>query len=264
MKVLLWNTNKKLINKVIADIIIQQKADYITLIEYVDDVDELIKMINSEQKVYNKYITAAARNIVCVGRIINVHPGPHAQKYSIQVINDEMIMCCIHLPSRIYSQDEQLRAIWVKKITDEILHYEETTGIDNTIIMGDFNANPYESTCLSALGFHAIPSREVAKRVTRTICDTEFKMFYNPTWNLMGDFNYPPGTFFHNGSEVENSYWHLLDQVMIRPSLVDRFKNDSLKIIHRVGNLDLVDKSGHPLKSISDHLPIVYEIEDIK
>lgn len=92
-----------------------------------------------------------------------------------------------------------------------------------------------------------------------------FKMFYNPMWNLFGDFSYPPGTYYHNGSEPINSFWNIYDQVMIRPSMRNCFVEKSLKIIVEMQKYSLVDKLRHPRKDISDHLPIVFEIkgEDI-
>ena len=89
-----------------------------------------------------------------------------------------------------------------------------------------------------------------------------FKMFYNPMWNLFGDFSYPPGTHYHNGSEPINSFWNIYDQVMIRPGMKKCFVEKSLKIITDMQKYSLVDKLKHPRKDISDHLPIVFEIKE--
>lgn len=87
-------------------------------------------------------------------------------------------------------------------------------------------------------------------------------MFYNPMWNLFGDFSYPPGTYYHNGSEPVNSFWNIYDQVMIRPGMKKCFVEKSLKIITDMQKYSLVDKLKHPRKDISDHLPIVFEIKE--
>lgn len=59
-----------------------------------------------------------------------------------------------------------------------------------------------------------------------------------------------------------NPYWHIYDQVIIRPSLRSRFVDGNLKIITGSANVSLLDKNKHPNHSISDHLPITFEIKE--
>ena len=262
VKILLWNTRKNKINSMISQIIQQENADYISLVEYDDNLNELLALLNQDGRVYMSYITIAADGMVALGKIRQVKPGPHEKRYSIQVVANDLIICCVHLSSKIFGNHEDKQLIEARSIVDKLERFEKMSGICNTIVMGDFNANPYEKTCLDAGGFHALPIRDVVKRESRIISDVEFKMFYNPTWNLLGDFNYPPGTFYHNGNETNNPFWHLLDQVIIRPSLISRFNEKSLKIIHTVNEISITDVSGHPEKNYSDHFPIIFEIED--
>jgi len=47
--------------------------------------------------------------------------------------------------------------------------------------------------------------------------------FYNPTWNLLGDANGPPGTYYwRNGREEAG--WYVLDHVLLRPKIVSRLR----------------------------------------
>lgn len=263
MKILLWNTKKNKINKLLGELVEQENADYVALIEYDDDIDELIGILNEKGRKYNKYVTIGADNMVAFGKLTNVKPGPHEKRYSIQVVNDTMIICCIHLSSRLYGDYPDRQLIDAQKIVSEIKNYEKENDMYNTVVIGDFNANPYDKMCLGALGFHAVPIRTVAKKGRRKVEDSYFDMFYNPTWNLLGDFNYPPGTFFHGGSNPVNSFWHLLDQVLLSPTLIDSFNEESLKIVYKVNGKKIINEEGHPDKQISDHLPIMFEIEDI-
>jgi len=147
-------------------------------------------------------------------------------------------------------------------IVADINELEKKFKLENTIILGDINENPYDSGCLNATKFHGIPSGEDAQKGSRSIMGKTFKMFYNPMWNLFGDFCYPPGTYYHNGSEPVNSFWNIYDQVMIRPGMKKCFVEKSLKIITDMQKYSLVDKLKHPRKDISDHLPIVFEIKE--
>ena len=163
------------------------------------------------------------------------------------------------MPSKLYA-DVLKRGIAIARIVEEIQIQEEKLGIEKTIIVGDINENPYETGCLGASGFHGIPVYKDTMKKYRVIMDESFKMFYNPMWNLLGDFSFPPGTYYYSGNEVENSFWNVYDQVMIRPCLRGQFVDDELKILSATKKRKLIDANNHPDKKISDHLPIVFEI----
>jgi len=55
----------------------------------------------------------------------------------------------------------------------------------------------------------------------------------------------------------------MFDQVLIRPSLLDRFSNDSLEIVEEFGDYSLLSSdNGVPDKTrASDHLPILFGLD---
>ena len=81
-------------------------------------------------------------------------------------------------------------------------------------------------------------------------------------WNFFGDFEKPPGTCYFPTSKAECTYWHIFDQVMIRPCLREQFIKESLEIVTHTSAILLIDKKGHPNKEFSDHFPIVFEIKE--
>ena len=81
-------------------------------------------------------------------------------------------------------------------------------------------------------------------------------------WRFLGDETHPYGTYYHNNNSTINTYWNLYDQVIIRPALRERFVDASLKIITETQTQYLLDNKGHPDKNISDHLPIIFEIQE--
>ena len=177
-------------------------------------------------------------------------------------IDDNTILCGVHLNSQIYSDNAERREIDIEQIIGDLLKLEDELDTKNTIIVGDFNINPYDKTCVSARYFHGIPIYEDAVRETRTVAGREFHMFYNPMWNFLGDFTEPYGTYYHSSSDTVNPYWNVYDQVIIRPALRKRFVDDNLKIITETAMVSLLDKNKHPDRSISDHLPITFEIKE--
>ena len=139
---------------------------------------------------------------------------------------------------------------------------EDKYKTNSSIVVGDFNLNPFEEPMIGALGAHAIPCKKVAKRNKRKISGKDYKMFYNPMWNLFGDNSSPPGTYYYSSSEQVSYFWNIFDQVIIRPDVVEFFDINSLKVVTEVDDIKLLNKNGIPDKNnISDHLPIFFSIE---
>jgi len=87
--------------------------------------------------------------------------------------------------------------------------------------------------------------------------------FYNPMWNCFGDERGgPPGTFYRDKADPIAHFWHIYDQVLLRPLLVPRFVHKDLKILTQCGDVPLLNADGEPDKeSASDHLPILFRLD---
>ncbi len=263
MKIVFWNTKENTgINPYICDIIINNKVDIIILAEYIADIYDLQDILYNYGVCMKQYTSPGCERITLLGNYKNVEPAFQNTYCSLQVIQDSYILGGIHLPSKTHC-DRRKRDIAIREIIYEIQKLEDRLSCENTIITGDFNENPYEAGCLAADNFHGIPCCIDAEKKFRQVLGSQFKMFYNPMWNLFGDFSFPPGTFYYNGNDAEIPFWNILDQVMIRPCLRNKFIDNELKILYKAGKRDLVNrKNNRPDKKISDHLPIVFEIKE--
>ncbi|MCK4823091.1 hypothetical protein KA005_45445 [bacterium] len=130
----------------------------------------------------------------------------------------------------------------------------------NTIIIGDFNMNPFEKGMVAASAIHSIPCSLTAKERKRVIKGREYSMFYNPMWNLFGDNDNKPGTYYYKKASHLVYFWNIFDQVIIRPELIDKFNSKSLEIISKAGEISLVDENHRPC--LSDHLPIFFSLKE--
>lgn len=258
MRIMFWNTYKNTsINQIICEIAKENNVDIIFLAEYEDNIQSLICALDMQS-----YFTLGCDRIKVIGKKKNVEPGIQGTRYSIQIIENKYILCAMHLPSQMRYGHQERRNIIIQTILNDLQDTEKRLNSKRTIILGDFNEDPYEDGCLSAVNFHGLPSMNDALKSYRIIEGKQFEMFYNPMWNLFGDFNFPPGTYYYAGSDPKCSYWHIFDQVMIRACLKNEFLKDSLEIITKAGKKDLLNTKGYPNKEYSDHLPIVFEIQE--
>ena len=135
---------------------------------------------------------------------------------------------------------------------------EKTHNCKNTIAIGDYNANPFEESCISAAFMHSTPFyEEIVDKHTRTIQGKVYQKFYNPTWKFFGNKKAPYATYYYdNSGQMENYCWNAFDQVLIRPTLMRAFDEENLKIITETQTHSLID-GGKPNKTAySDHLPL--------
>lgn len=263
MRVLFWNTYKNSgINRVLSDLIIENKIDIAILAEYEANLQELFESFSKYRMLMKQYITIGCERLILFGNITSVLPGIQAPHYSIQIINSRYILCSVHLTSQIYTDNERKRNLAIERIVGDIQRLEDELNIDKTIVVGDFNINPFDGGCVDANLFHSLPVYEDVKRKSRKIEGENYRMFYNPMWNFFGDHRKPYGTYYYNGSDVNNLFWNIYDQVIIRPSLRESFIDNELRIITETETKNLLDSKGHPDKAISDHLPLIFEIKE--
>lgn len=261
MKYLFWNTHKNIqINDVLSEIIIENDINMVLLAEYNADSADLITKVSNQHLKMQEYPMLSKR-IKMFGTIANIHGGKESDQYCIRVINNQDIICCVHLNSKIYNGEADSREDTVQYILHDIEEKEQEINSENSIVVGDFNSNPYDNALINARYFHGMPIYDIAKSKSRTFNGHEYRMFYNPMWNFLGDADKPYGTYYYSGSNAINTYWHIYDQVIIRPALKERFIQDSLKIITGTKTKSLLNGKGHPDKQYSDHLPIMFEIK---
>ena len=263
MKILFWNAHKnENINPYIVSLVQEHNVDVLILAEYVADEMELNNLFKSSGLQMSRCNTLGCKRISAWSNYVDVQAANQNEYYSIQIIQGKYIICGIHLMTDMYGDHNEERLSLSQQIIHDIKECEEKIDSQRSIIIGDFNEMPYGGSCLNANGFHGLPVLKESDSPTRVVNGVEYKKFYNPMWNLMGDFSYPPGTYFLNQSKLRSPMWYMLDQVIVSKELLSAFKRESLKIITACGNADLADTHGHPNKKISDHFPIICEIEN--
>ena len=110
-----------------------------------------------------------------------------------------------------------------------------------------------------ASGLHAAMTKATARERKRTVGGTQYRYFYNPMWGHFGDRTPgPPGTYYYSRGADVSYFWHMFDQVLIRPDLIERFDDETLQVLAAAGSTPLIGQNGRP--TASDHLPISFKL----
>jgi exonuclease III len=266
---LFWNTNRKPLIKEIANIAKYNNIDVILLAEHnLNDV-ELLLELNSESSDYEipspifknsriKIITKFSADLVSP---VADEKENRYTSFKIRVSDSEEILVFgIHLPDNRNTKNDGINSI-AGEVARAIKDIEEGKKMNKTIVVGDFNLNPYENGMVDASSFHAIMDSTIVKKGSRTVSNKKYNYFYNPMWSLHGDIgNNVAGSYYYNKGGFISNHWNVFDQVLLRPSLIDNFDKDSLKFIVFDGVKSLLKRSGLPNEKISDHLPLTFTL----
>ncbi len=261
MRYFFWNVRGKKVNYLLEKLIVSKKYDIVILCEYYDDINELIDEL-AEKNINMLNVTTPGCERITILSNRKCKTGFSDSHFTIKLFkmsqNDIKIVVSLHLQSQMYNSDSTRRAE-LETIRVKVEELEEKYNTNKSIIVGDFNANPFDNCMIDATGMHAISSREVVNKIERTISGKSYKMFYNPMWNKFGDFDKPSGTYFYRKADMNILFWNIFDQVVIRPQLIDKFRNEELNIVTKIDDIELLKNDRI---QISDHLPIEFLIEE--
>lgn len=260
MKILFWNTHRNdKINPYIMKLVEYNEIDVLVLAEYTGDISELNGLLDQSNKRLFKWSTNGCKRIQIWGNYVDITPAEQNKYFSIQIVNKKYIICGVHMYSDLNGEHLDERISLAEEIKYSIKQTTMQLNSENVIVIGDMNESPYDKSCLSAKGFHAMPALKMSDKSSRTIYDREYEKMYNPMWNLFGDFQYPPGTYYRTDSKLYNPCWYMLDQVIISKSMIPLMVRENLKIITECGKDVLYTDQRYPNTNISDHFPIMCE-----
>lgn len=168
----------------------------------------------------------------------------------------DIIVVALHLSSKQFLTSEEQAHLSTRtaRLIDRV---EQEIGHRRTIVIGDFNMNPFEAGLTSSEGFHAVMARAIAKKRDRTVLGEKRRFFYNPMWSLLGDGSLgPPGSYYYASSSPVAYFWNIFDQVLLRPELALAYNPGDVTIVDASISQNLLSTSGIPDRRLSDHLPV--------
>ncbi len=270
MKIAFWNTGRTADVSLIAGLCHDHRPDVIVLAEVESPISKLLRLLNSETR--QQYIPDRSPGLSKRLQILTTLPPESVQlvhdtfdlaiRHYMPPVGAGLLLVAAHLRSKQY-ETASGQALSATRISQIVKQAELQVGHDRTVVIGDLNMNPFEDGLTAAAGMHALMDRRTTSRGSRVLNGERVPYFYNPMWSKFGDIGpEPPGTYFYNSSSQVNLYWHMFDQVLIRPSLAQVCGPEDVRIVTHIGGTSLLTAGlGRPKRYISDHLPIYVDID---
>ena len=268
MRFLYWNLNKKPLLAQVVALAHEHDVDVLVLSECVLRPAELLLAINTgRRRKYGLPRSPVDEPLILLRlptdrlRPIRDHGGLSFRGLRPPLGPDILLVAC-HLPSKLHQSDAD-QGLLAARAGAVIREVEAGIGHSRTVLVGDLNMDPFEFGVVGAECLHAMLSRAVAAKGSRRVGGEHRAFFYNPMWGLFGERSPgPPGTYYYASSTQVCLFWHMFDQVLIRPQLLEYFNDESLRIVHSASGVSLVTSSGVPDKNaFSDHLPIMFSLD---
>lgn len=263
LRFLWWNTNRKPLLDSIARLAIEHNLDVVLLAESALAPATLLTRLNARAAEYH-YVPHRQCDRV---RMYTRFPLRYVEeilatsRYAIRRVRlperEEFLLVAAHLTSKLYASRES-QFSGAAEFARSIREAEAAVGHRRTLLVGDLNMDPYESGIVAANGLHAVMTRAIAEKAERQVEGQPYPFFYNPMWCHYGDRQPPPGSYFRHGSQYVEHFWHLFDQVLVRPDLLRRFDSGSVRILASDGDASLLTQGGVPKSVYSDHLPLIF------
>jgi hypothetical protein len=263
---LFWNLNRQPLGDRIARAAAHYSADFVLLAECLMPPAQVLAELNARSDPPNfVYPFSQGSRIQIYTRrpaksVIDEFNSPRMTIRQVDLGPPPgILLAVVHFQSKgPWDRDDQ--TLESTALAADIARAEDQAGHQRTILVGDFNMNPFDPGVIGAQALHATMTRGLAGRGEREIGGKTYRFFYNPMWGHFGDRTPgPPGTYYLRSSKPGHYFWNMYDQLLLRPALTGLL--DDLQILDTDGHTSLLTKNGLPKESDgSDHLPILFRL----
>jgi exonuclease III len=271
-KFLFWNTKRRPLENLVTELCRAHDVDVLILVENTATPAQMLLSLNKNSADYRYHHSPSGKtklySRLLHSSVVNVRDTLDTSFRRVQLsAGNDLLLVAMHLPSKLHMATADQSQICTR-IARHIREEELKVGHMRTLVVGDFNMNPFEDGLVSSEGFHAVMTRALAAKGGRLVRQDDRPFFYNPMWNRFGESlirsSYglrPAGTYYYADSKPVSLFWHVFDQVLIRPDLLDCFDDQNLHIVTSAGDTQLVKTDQTPNSKVaSDHLPVVFTL----
>lgn len=262
LRILFWNLKRNAVEDYIVNCIVENNVDIAVFSEF-DGID-FANIKNNLGKMYCRILTVQEdRKVTMIAKTtILIKPVQQQNRYNIYSVETAVkkyLLAAVHLQDRRnYKSAERIETI--KYLVADIEQTEVLLKCSNTVVIGDFNANPYDEELLSKYAFNAVLFKSIIDKNELTNPNSlKKKRFYNPILHYISEDTEMYGSFYHE-KEYMTPYWYCLDQVLVRKSLAD--KVERIEYLRKIDKNNLIEDT-IPNRKISDHLPLLVNLQEV-
>lgn len=221
LHILFWNMYRKDLSDALASIVDEHEPTIVILCEFEGNAGELLKTVNRESTRYRLNEQVGGGRLVALTTLsVNQFTRlSDAERYSFWRVETEtttITLCGVHLQSEKNYNKEELNDL-LPRLQRDLEIVEADQKHNKSILIGDFNLEPFDRGFVSSEGLHAVSSLRLAQREIRKVAYESRRILYNPMWSHLGDRpSEPAGTYFHP-SGVIGFGWRMFDQVLFCP-----------------------------------------------
>lgn len=165
----------------------------------------------------------------------------------------------VHFPAPIHIWEPSVLLLdAAREFRQSVQDRENFKSHSRSLAIGDFNMAPFSCAMVAPTGLNATSCSSVAATVNKKINKTDtIQYFYNPMWPLLGSWatSRQPGSFYRTDKTTAQQ-WHLIDQVLLRPSLIKSVQLNTPVVLSMAGTIPLTKSNGR-IAEVSDHLPVL-------
>jgi endonuclease/exonuclease/phosphatase family metal-dependent hydrolase len=261
---LFWNLNKKDLRNLVCDAAIAVSADVVILIETSVALSDTLEALQANVSRQFRSPTAVPGRFQLFSRnadldLTEIYSADRVSIRRLRGARTDLLFGIVHFVDKL-NWDEANQSGQIQLLAADIRQIEDAVGHSRTIIVGDFNMNPFDRPMNLATGLNAMMTKDCVARGSRRQQTRDYPFFYNPMWNLFGDKTRgPAGTYYHSVSSRGHFGWNMLDQVLVRPGALDAF--DDVTIVTNAAEKPLYTEHGRPNAAVaSDHFPLLIRL----
>ena len=202
---LFWNLNKRSLEALVAALAVEYQLQVIALVECNVPAATVIRALENAGLpgfTSPESLTSTESDLKLfvrlTGAVVNgVYEDPNNHVVIRRIVFDkspDMLLAVVHSQSKLnWSDKDQFTGAirLARNIEDKERYYNHR----RTILVGDFNMNPFEEGVVGSDGLHGVMTKVTARRGSRTVDGVERPFFYNPMWRFFGERpDGPPGT----------------------------------------------------------------------
>lgn len=174
IRFLFWNINKKNLIFPLVDLILENDIDVVALVEIKKlDITGVLNQLGIKNQEWKEHAVCPDGDIVLLSKsnisISIVCEEKHYATYKMKFEFNDILLNVVHLISSIH-KEEEARSNRASTISDIMRKKEEEIFVTKeykSIVVGDFNLQPYSNGIAGVYGFNATMSANIAKKKER-------------------------------------------------------------------------------------------------